>query len=136
MSIQDSNPLNQLPPHVYQQLQTYQLNRGLETLTAALIEILEHYFGLLHLQSAAAIADPGRTEELERRVNNLTREVVFLRQELSHNSDRLREQLATVRLSHSGLLQNLRDRVETLEQVMSQELSDELKLGEQEPEAI
>lgn len=51
----------------------------------------------------------------ERRVNALSREVIHLRQQLPENYDRLREQLAAVRLSHSGILHNLRDRVEALE---------------------
>jgi hypothetical protein len=56
-----------------------------------------------------------RLDDLEKHLNNLTREVLLLRQELPNSHDRLREQLATVRLSHSGLLQDLRRRVQALE---------------------
>lgn len=118
MSSSASDPLNQLPPALQQQLQTYQRQRGLDNLADALVEALQHYFILTDPRLGGAIAQAKQAEELEKRINQLTREVVFLRQEFAKNADRLREQLATVRLSHSGLLHNLRDRIEVLEQAV------------------
>lgn len=115
-SDQESSLSRFLPPQLYQQLQLYQQSRGYSDLTDALVEALQNYFDLVIAEPISREGMLNRLQELEKRVSSLTRELVFLRQEIPNTYDRLREQLATVRLSHSGLLQNLRDRIEVLEQ--------------------
>ncbi|BCX13056.1 MAG: hypothetical protein KatS3mg067_1994 [Thermosynechococcus sp.] len=97
-----------LPPEVLSWLYAYQREHQLASLEAAIVDIVcKFYTQANHLSEQVA--------NLERRVHALSREVIYLRQQLSENYDRLREQLAAVRLSHSGILHNLRDRVEALE---------------------
>ncbi|MCH9056298.1 hypothetical protein L5220_10375 [Synechococcus sp. PCC 6716] len=97
-----------LPPEILSWLYSYQQEHQFANLEGVIVDIICKYFDQKgHL--------PERLADLERRVNALSREVIQLRQRLPENYDRLREQLAAVRLSHSGILHNLRDRVESLE---------------------
>ncbi|BAC08819.1 hypothetical protein [Thermosynechococcus vestitus] len=97
-----------LPPEVRSWLYAYQQEHQLASPEAAIVDIVcKFYTQPNHLSE--------RVANLERRVNALSREVIHLRQQLPENYDRLREQLAAVRLSHSGILHNLRDRLEALE---------------------
>ncbi|URR35853.1 hypothetical protein NBE99_01605 [Thermosynechococcus sp. HN-54] len=97
-----------LPPEVLNWLYAYQREHQFASLEGAIVDIVCKFYAQgNHL--------PERVADLERRVNALSREVIHLRQQLPENYDRLREQLAAVRLSHSGILHNLRDRVEALE---------------------
>jgi uncharacterized protein YceH (UPF0502 family) len=107
--VNSESPITEhLPPEVLSWLYAYQREHQLASLEAAIVDIVcKFYTQANHL--------PERVANLERRVNALSREVIYLRQQLSENCDRLREQLAAVRLSHSGILHNLRDRVEALE---------------------
>lgn len=100
---------DQLPPEILSQLRLYQERRRLESLDGAVANILQEY-----LTSTASLME--QYEDVERRLNALGREVVQLRQQMPQNYDRLREQMAAVRLSHSGLLHNLRDRIALIEQ--------------------
>jgi|GEM_PF-5542861 len=97
-----------LPPDVLNWLYHYQQEHQFANLEGVIVDILCKSF-----EQANHV--PERLADLERRVNALSREVVHLRQQLPETYDRLREQLAAVRLSHSGILHNLRDRVESLE---------------------
>ncbi len=101
-----------LSPEVYQQLLAYQQRYEHSSLQVALNRCLEDSFA-----QGAEPTTQQQIDGLEGRVYTLTREVMMLRQSVPDQCDRLREQLAAVRLSHSGLLQNLRQRLETLEQV-------------------
>lgn len=121
--MQELNSLNQLPAPLYEQLEAYQVQQGHDNLLAALTEILQDYF---QTQLEPSDTLEVRLVEAEKRLTALTREVVHLRQDVPSNYDRLREQLATVRLSHSGLLQNLRDRIEVLEQALEEAIPQEL----------
>jgi hypothetical protein len=56
-----------------------------------------------------------RISQLEQRLNSLTQELRQLRRESPGQLDRLREQVAAVRLSHSGLIQDLSRRLEAIE---------------------
>lgn len=100
-----------LSPEVYRHLQTYQQQQGHPSVIVALNHLLQDYFAPPTNQESQQ-----QIEGLESRVYTLTREVMLLRQSVPDQCDRLREQLAAVRLSHSGLLQNLRQRLEVLEQ--------------------
>ncbi|MDG2990907.1 hypothetical protein L3556_08200 [Candidatus Synechococcus calcipolaris G9] len=100
---------DQLPAEILSQLRLYQERHHLENLDAAVVHILQDY-----LTSTVPLME--QYEDVERRLNALGREVVQLRQQMPQNYDRLREQLAAVRLSHSGLLHNLRDRIAIVEQ--------------------
>ncbi|AXY67321.1 hypothetical protein D3A95_01535 [Thermosynechococcus sichuanensis E542] len=104
----ESEITEHLPPDVLGWLYAYQREHQFTSLEAAIVDIICKYY-------AQAEHFPERVADLERRVNALSREVIHLRQQLPENYDRLREQLAAVRLSHSGILHNLRDRVEALE---------------------
>lgn len=106
----------QLPPEILSQLRLYQGRHHLENLDSAVVHILQDY-----LTSTVPLLE--QYEDVERRLNALGREVVQLRQQMPQNYDRLREQLAAVRLSHSGLLHNLRDRIALVEQHL--ELNDD-----------
>ncbi len=97
-----------LPPEVLSWLFHYQQEHQFANLEGAIVDILCRSF-----EQANCV--PERIADLERRVNALSREVINLRQQIPENYDRLREQLAAVRLSHSGILHNLRDRVEAIE---------------------
>lgn len=97
-----------LPPEVLSWLYQYQQAHRFTHLEAAIADIICKYFN-------QQVALPQRLAELEQRLSALSREVVHLRQQLPENYDRLREQLAAVRLSHSGILHNLRERLESLE---------------------
>ncbi|MFN4280232.1 hypothetical protein [Thermosynechococcus sp.] len=106
----DSEPgiTEHLPLNVLSWLYAYQREHQFTSLEAAIVDIVCKFYAQTdHL--------PERVADLERRVNALSREVIHLRQQLPEDYDRLREQLAAVRLSHSGILHNLRDRVEALE---------------------
>lgn len=122
--MQELNLLNQLPASLCQQLETYRAQQGHADLLSALTEILQDYF---QSQPASEESLQVRLAEAEQRLTALTREVVHLRQDIPNNYDRLREQVATVRLSHSGLLQNLRDRIEVLEQALGEAIPQELE---------
>ncbi|HIK24547.1 MAG TPA: hypothetical protein IGP91_01465 [Thermosynechococcus sp. M46_R2017_013] len=104
----ESEITEHLPPDVLSWLYAYQREHQLTSLEAAIVDIVCKFY-------AQTNRLPERVADLERRVNALSREVIHLRQQLPQNYDRLREQLAAVRLSHSGILHNLRDRVEALE---------------------
>jgi hypothetical protein len=110
-------------PEVYHHLLAYQQRQGHPSLIAALNHLLQNYFVSPTESSAQQL------EGLESRVYTLTREVMLLRQSVPDQCDRLREQLAAVRLSHSGLLQNLRQRLEVLEGIVPTEdpLSQEIE---------
>ena len=118
MAIQEPNLASQLPAQLYQRLKVYQQTQGHESLSAALIEALQSYFELMGMRQPEPGELPEPLDNLEKRVNNLTREMFLLRQEFPQSYDRLREQMAAIRLSHSGLLKNLRDRIEVLEQAV------------------
>lgn len=115
MSNSELNLASALPVSLYEQFKLYQQAQSYASETEALADALQNYFD--HLMMEPDTPDPlgSRIEDLEKRLSNLTREVLLLRQELPNTYDRLREQLATVRLSHSGLLQDLRGRVQALE---------------------
>ncbi|MGB7415954.1 MAG: hypothetical protein WA902_17255 [Thermosynechococcaceae cyanobacterium] len=101
-----------LSPEVYRHLLAYQAQQGHPSLMVALDQLLQDYFA----PAVKPEADQQQLDALEGRVYTLTREVMLLRQSVPDQCDRLREQLAAVRLSHSGLLQNLRQRLEAVEQ--------------------
>ncbi|MGF1604404.1 MAG: hypothetical protein ACFCU8_20795 [Thermosynechococcaceae cyanobacterium] len=102
-----------LSPEVYRHLLDYQIQQGHPSLMVALDQLLQDYFA----PAVKPEADQQQLDVLEGRVYTLTREVMLLRQSVPDQCDRLREQLAAVRLSHSGLLQNLRQRLEAVEQM-------------------
>lgn len=104
----ESGITEHLPPEVLRWLYAYQREHQFASVEGAIVDIVCRFY-------AQADHLPERVADLERRVNALSREVIHLRQQLPENYDRLREQLAAVRLSHSGILHNLRDRVEALE---------------------
>lgn len=112
----DSDLARSLSPEVYRHLQTYQQQQGQSSLEAALNHLLQGYFSEQRSDIQLPSEAQRQVESLENRVYTLTREVMLLRQSVPDQCDRLREQLAAVRLSHSGLLQNLRQRLEVLEQ--------------------
>lgn len=105
-----------LSPEVYRQLLVYQQRCGHSSLQVALNSVLEDSFA-----QGIDSTTQQQIDGLEGRVYTLTREVMLLRQSVPDQCDRLREQLAAVRLSHSGLLQNLRERLETLEKLTGDE---------------
>lgn len=115
----DLDPSQFLSPDVCRQLRAYQQRKGISSVAEALNHLLENHFALGGESSMQQ-----QIEGLEGRVYTLTREVMLLRQSVPDQCDRLREQLAAVRLSHSGLLQNLRQRLETLEQAAGVETSE------------
>ncbi|PZD72295.1 hypothetical protein C1752_03882 [Acaryochloris thomasi RCC1774] len=112
MSDSDLDLSQFLAPEICRQLLAYQQQQGHSSVTEALNHLLERHFA----QGVDSTAQQ-QIEGLEGRVYTLTREVMLLRQSVPDQCDRLREQLAAVRLSHSGLLQNLRQRLEAVEQV-------------------
>ncbi len=118
---QEPSLVNAIPTHVYQRLKLYQQQQGHASVTEALTDALEHYFDSLPAKATHAEPASGQIQDLEKRLMSLTREVLILRQELPNNYDRLREQVATVRLSHSGLIQDLRDRLEAIEALMARQ---------------
>ncbi|MFN3679540.1 hypothetical protein [Thermosynechococcus sp.] len=104
----ESDIREHLPANVLNWLYAYQREHEFPSLEAAIVDIVcQFYSQVAYL--------PERVAELEQRLNALSREVIHLRQKLPETYDRLREQLAAVRLSHSGILHNLRDRLEALE---------------------
>ncbi|WP_298615103.1 hypothetical protein [uncultured Thermosynechococcus sp.] len=104
----ESNITAHLPPHLLRWLDAYQREHQFPSLEVAIVDIVCKFY-------AQTERLPERVAELEQQVNALSREVIHLRQQLPETYDRLREQLAAVRLSHSGILHNLRDRLEALE---------------------
>ncbi len=124
MATYDPDYAKLLPPPLYQQLQAYQQQQGHTTLTAALTDALSAYFAQLSEDNPSPQDLAQQVHALEHRLQTLTQEVVRLRQDVPHRYDQLREQLATVRLSHSGLLRDLRQRLETLEQSLSKSADD------------
>jgi hypothetical protein len=133
MSTPESDLSEYLSPSVYHQLQAYRQHQGHPTLKAALEEILQAFFAEPGPSEPTldSVALHQQLEGLENRVYTLTREMMLLRQSVPDQCDRLREQLAAVRLSHSGLLQNLRQRLEVLESRAN--ATDDLALMESEP---
>ncbi len=119
---QESSLVNVIPNHLYKKLKLYQQQHGHNSVTEALTDALQHYFDGLAGKSTNPESEPasGQLQDLEKRLMSLTREVLILRQELPNSYDRLREQVATVRLSHSGLIQDLRDRLETIEGLITE----------------
>ena len=72
-------------------------------------------------QQAALLAeqsgqDAQNQKALDDKVSVLTRQLIQLQQQLTDQYDQLRGQVAAIHLSHSGLIKNLRERVETLEE--------------------
>ena len=119
--VQDAELSQHLSPQLYQQLEAYQRQHQHSSLTVALNALLTEYF---ERPNSASAQDRDLTQQvasMDNRIYTLTRELVSLRQLVPNECDRLREQLAAVRLSHSGLLHNLRQRLETLEQTMGRE---------------
>jgi hypothetical protein len=113
MSDADLDLSRALSPVVHDRLQAYQAQQGYPSLAIALDQLLQDYFA-----QTVESSSQQQIEGLESRVYTLTREVMLLRQSVPDQCDRLREQLAAVRLSHSGLLQNLRQRLEILEEMV------------------
>ncbi|NJN23752.1 MAG: hypothetical protein HC810_04320 [Acaryochloridaceae cyanobacterium RL_2_7] len=69
-------------------------------------------------QQAALLAEQSEQKtpkDLDDQVSVLTRQLIQLQQQLTDQYDQLRGQVAAIHLSHSGLIKNLRERVETLE---------------------
>jgi hypothetical protein len=107
-----------LPPDLEDRLLSYQIQHGLKDQAATIFAVLMEFFGLDEMGIPFKV-DPSlqdRVTFLEQQLAIFTRELITLRQSVPKNQDQLRGQLAAVRLSHSGLLQNLRERVELLEQ--------------------
>jgi hypothetical protein len=119
---QEPSLVNVIPNHLYKKLKLYQQQHGHANVTEALTNVLQDHFDGLAGKSTNPESEPasGQLQDLEKRLMSLTREVLILRQELPNNYDRLREQVATVRLSHSGLIQDLRDRLEAIEALMAE----------------
>lgn len=110
---------HRLSPTLVRNLQAHQAQCNLPSLDAAIVEILEQYFAnLVAIEegSEPTLADP--LNDLNQRVTSLGRELVNIRTTVPQEYDRLREQLAAVRLSHSGLLHNLRERIEVIERIL------------------
>lgn len=112
-----------LSPEVYRHLQAYQTLHGHPSITTALERLLQGYFAQTDTSS-----NQQQLDALEGRVYTLTREIMLLRQSVPDQCDLLREQLAAVRLSHSGLLQNLRQRLEVIEQAMVSDPSEQREI--------
>jgi hypothetical protein len=110
--------LSQLPEPLHQKLVQFQMSQGHESLLDALAVILQSYFEAQSTEKRPSSESNAQVQELEKRVVSMTRELFALRQEVPNQCDRLREQLAAVRLSHSGMLQNLRERIEELERAL------------------
>ncbi len=117
----------QFSPVMLEQLQAHQEQYRLPNLDAAVIHALGQFFDdalPLLPQSEIPVAPEAKPEftevitEINQRISSLGREVVNVRLQVPQEYDRLREQLAAVRLSHSGLLHNLRERIEAIEKVL------------------
>ncbi|NCJ06366.1 hypothetical protein GS597_07550 [Synechococcales cyanobacterium C] len=120
MATYDSDLTQLLSPELYQRLLAHQQQQGYATLAETLAAALSAYFGQLSQDQPASQDLKIQIHALEQRLQTLTQEVVRLRQDVPHRYDQLREQMATVRLSHSGLLRDLRQRLEALEQSLAQ----------------
>ncbi|MBW4551062.1 MAG: hypothetical protein KME35_08130 [Aphanocapsa sp. GSE-SYN-MK-11-07L] len=118
---QEPSLVKVIPNHLYQRLKLYQQQQGHASVIEALTDVLQTYFDSLAAKSTQSESASGQIQDLEKRLMSLTREVLILRQELPNNYDRLREQVATVRLSHSGLIQDLRDRLEAIEALIARQ---------------
>ncbi|MCM1983119.1 hypothetical protein [Lyngbya confervoides] len=70
---------------------------------------------LSHLESPLP---PTQLQAIEQQLLALSREVIELRQQGPSYYDQLRGQVAAIHLSHSGLIKNLRERLEALEAQM------------------
>ena len=114
----DSDLSQQLSPQLYQQLQVYQQQHAHPNLTDALNAALKDYFAQTQSPSTESPNLTQQIASMDNRLYTLTRELASLRQLVPNECDRLREQLAAVRLSHSGLLHNLRQRLDALEQTV------------------
>ncbi|MDS3862273.1 hypothetical protein RIF25_15850 [Thermosynechococcaceae cyanobacterium BACA0444] len=110
---------NTLSPILIQNLQAHQAQYNLPSLDAAVIHILEQYFDdVVVLEHISEPTLPEPINDLNQRITSLGRELVNIRNSVPQEYDRLREQLAAVRLSHSGLLHNLRERIEVIERTL------------------
>ncbi|AFY59536.1 hypothetical protein [Synechococcus sp. PCC 6312] len=108
-----------LSPILMQNLQVHQAQYNLPSLDAAVIHILEQYFDdVVVLENISEPTLPEPINDLNQRITSLGRELVNIRNSVPQEYDRLREQLAAVRLSHSGLLHNLRERIEVIERTL------------------
>ncbi len=108
-----------IPPVILHQLQAHQTQHQLPDLDAAIIHILEQFFDeALALPADAGVLAEDALTEVNQRLACLSRELVNVRMQVPQEYDRLREQLAAVRLSHSGLLHNLRERIEMIEKTI------------------
>jgi len=114
----ESHIVSQLSPTLRSQLQAHQAQYQLPSLDAAILHILSQYFEESEVLDAAATPTGDSLQELHQRITSLGREMVNIRQSVPQEYDRLREQLAAVRLSHSGLLHNLRERIEVIERTL------------------
>lgn len=115
----ESSFFSSLSPKLVQHLQAHQAQYNLPSLDAAIAHILEQYFeDDVVLEDIAEPPLPDAITDLNQRITSLGRELVNIRASVPQEYDRLREQLAAVRLSHSGLLHNLRERIEVIERAL------------------
>lgn len=129
-----------LSPALQERLKQFQHNNQFSTPDEAVVSILRDFFSIEDAKQASGVAstfasdrtmalpseqqeallasasdDSDAQQKLEAKVETLTRQLIQLQQQLTDQYDQLRGQVATIHLSHSGLIKNLRERVETLE---------------------
>ena len=101
-----------LTPALQQRLEHYRTQHDHQDLVSALLMILETF---LAQQDSEDCAQTKQIHKLEKKLDAFSQELIALRQQVPNDYDQLRGQLAAIHLSHSGLLGNLRERLEVLE---------------------
>lgn len=101
-----------LSPALQQQLEAYRNLHHHQDLESTMADILDQFF--THYDDDQT-SHQRQLQNLETKLDTFARELVTLRQQVPQDYDQLRGQLAAIHLSHSGLLRNLRERLEVLE---------------------
>lgn len=106
-----------LPSDLREKLKSYQQEQHHEDIGITILSVLNHFFA----ETEQELCQEQRIHRLEEQMTSFSQELIALRQKVPEEYDQLRSQLATVRLSHSGLLGNLRERLEILENKLSED---------------
>ena len=128
-----------LSPALKERLQQFQQKNKFSTPNEAVVSILKDFFSIEDATEASGIMpdvnpdltitvsaeqqeallrsqdEPEAHQKLDNKVDALTRQLIQLQQQLTDQYDQLRGQVATIHLSHSGLIKNLRERMDDLE---------------------